>query len=1018
MPPSMLYSPRSVLARVGPVLAAGALVLSVFGLAGRAAASDSYTWGYDAFSRSRVSVVPVPYNVLPGVAQRVGPWVVAVPFGYMSQSTPVVVGSRIFFFAFKCAQPAADGGCAWSTQAALFESDFGASGVPGPAQEVASFSASSNENYASPSDPSVSPDGKWLAIAVGRELYWWPISGSGLGFENLGFISPNIFKVPYFVSSAPLFVPDPQPGSGGWAVCSGDSVGYFNCYSVEGFYSFRSTLYKPYFTGSTSVPVESSAVYVPGGVAGRAGDTVCFGVGAWRPWVECLDPFGDPQSGRDAVRLPRLGGAFDGGFFRPLPIVSALAYGGRDLWVTDQDGGLYAISIRTGAPVGSDLSHDAGSLSISPPAVDAKGGLVATVKDGYQLFCFTSAVQPSDGSDFCMPRGMYAGQLTAATIVPDVVPGCDDVWEGTNAGTLFEAQECQDRFKLAAKAPPTDWGLSHDFSALVVGVGPDSRYVLAWSDGATLLNGATVIDPPGMAVDPSRAYPGVEVWALKTPVEAWSLEQPVTAGGTMCLVAATYPGAAAGVRFMVNGQFYAAQRVESVAGADITPGVGPAVRPIAGCPVAVPSGLGRGPWDPWSALQAEWQQPSGAPLSYAAGNVSPFGWGGAGSLVGTWTWPADVWVARVPAPAGPGSGLLRVAAYVVEPGGLSYGPFTFGVGVACPAGETAAGGGVACRAPMYGVSWFSPNGTPVSGGPGRVMLYAMVPAWVGTVTAISPAGVPYPLSDLGAGVFGGIVTGQGSGPLYTYQETFICQSSDSPMQAGAQYLLANALQGIECSQITSSSVAETNAMGWAPLQISAPSPGWDGQPYRLWAAWVPAPASPSALAWTVTGTGPYGTVRLQPLEVGVCPDGEVLRSGACVTPPPPPPCPQGQWRNLNTGACEPAPVEPCPYGKFYVNGQCVAPPTEHVIGIPGCGTLGPKCQPWELNGTASYYCQIGKPFCKYGPPGEYPPPPPTTLEAAEFLANNPWCAVAASNGILPNGHGYGWHCVIYKQGTY
>ncbi len=87
----------------------------------------SLTWGY-GFRRARVSDIPAAYTALSGVSQRAGPWVVAVPVGYRSQSTPVFVGNRIFFFAFRDAQ-----------HGALFESTFQADGTPSPAREIAIF---------------------------------------------------------------------------------------------------------------------------------------------------------------------------------------------------------------------------------------------------------------------------------------------------------------------------------------------------------------------------------------------------------------------------------------------------------------------------------------------------------------------------------------------------------------------------------------------------------------------------------------------------------------------------------------------------------------------------------------------------------------------------------------------------------------------------------------------------------------------------------------------------------------
>ncbi len=308
------------------------------------AASSVYSWGDygGTYTRTRVSVLPA--SVPPGAGLYSAPWIVPSPDPTaQSQSTPVSVGDTIYWFAFTS-----------PTQGALYSSTFNG-GEPGPAVTLVTFTASSGEEFNSPGDPSISPDGRWLAYAAGRTLYWWRVGNWCPAYSSPSCPSGvrTIQQAPgnptAYVSSAPVFVADPTPGSGGWAVCSGSADGGFACYSVEGPAGIGPL---PTMGGTgtyttSGSPITSSAVLVPASAAPPSfgGDpAVCFGIASFaRPRIECVDPLGSAQQ--------TIGqGEFDA------PVDSALAYAGGDLWATDQDGGAYAFVASSGVLAGRNTS--------------------------------------------------------------------------------------------------------------------------------------------------------------------------------------------------------------------------------------------------------------------------------------------------------------------------------------------------------------------------------------------------------------------------------------------------------------------------------------------------------------------------------------------------------------------------------------------------------------------------------------------------------------------------------------
>lgn len=505
-----------------------------------ALASDSYSWGvYGApsnvdYGRARLSTIPAGLASAGLITKN--PWVVPDPNpADQSQSTPVVVGNRIFFFAYH-----------GTTQAALYESDF-SSGQPGQAREIISFDASNNEQYNSPGDPSVSPDGKWLAYAGGYHIYWWqigdwcPAGSSPSCPSGMGRIPHPPSNPVAYVSSAPLFVPDPSPGSGGWDVCSGSGNGGFTCLQVGS----RIPTIRPYTTSGS--PITSSAVEV-------SPSRACFGIASnQHPRVVCLDPHGSAV--QDGMGLGHIHS----------PVDTALTYANGSLYFTDQYGAAYRMDPDSGAVQAVQPDTAGGGLDIAPVAVDGEDGLAYVVARSYTEVCALDASTLGyywgTNGNSCYGSTVihfFSGDMTAATAMPvsDKLCQGDLVWDATNGGAIGAVDVCSNRSQpTEAFDAPTSAGGGHNFSALVVGVGPGGSYAVLWSDTAVTcwVPGGACADqngpPAGFAGAHGSMGGGLEVWHLQPPLTAWFETNPAYAvppnGGAPsegeCLLALSRP---------------------------------------------------------------------------------------------------------------------------------------------------------------------------------------------------------------------------------------------------------------------------------------------------------------------------------------------------------------------------------------------------------------------------------------------------------------------------------------------
>ena len=634
----------SALALVGAVTVPAALPAS---------ASSAYSWGSynNSYARSRVSIIPG--SVPPGSGLYTNPWIVPTPNpAARSQSTPVVVGNTIYFFAYTSA-----------SRGALYSSTFTAAGTPGPAVALVHLTAKSGETFNSPGDPSVSPDGKWLAFAAGYDLYWWRIgdwcaaNSSPSCPSGRRLIPPARVNAPAFVSSAPTFVSDPASGSGGWSVCSGSNNGGFACYALVGVGSVMGTNLPFYTTRGNGIT--SSAVVVPGG-GPHAESQVCFGVASWRARIVCLNPLGA------AVH------SFGQGEIHG-PVDAALAYADGALYATGQYGGVYSFNPNTGAMIARNRSPvlTGGGFSIAPPSVDPGSNQVFTIANGYESICDLTLHLHFWGpvSQACYTPTFDQvpfGGLTAATITrrPGQRSGCVDVWDASDSGILGAMSSCN--HTPAKTLGAYDGTQNHNFSAAVAGVGPGSSYLVMWSDGAVNYWRSAKRGTFVPSSFQGTVGGGLQVWKISPALDAWAVHNPVVApphhgvpSGGECVYALAATGTFSSVTMSTVFQ----SDVSMQRAPNGTNGVVP------GCPVSSHG-------SPWQALQAQWGHPS-VKYSEAGGTTNPAHWR-AGS---------QFWVAtNVVVP----SGLYKMPVYVAgtEPSGGTVSA-TAWIYTNCPSGEVA-----------------------------------------------------------------------------------------------------------------------------------------------------------------------------------------------------------------------------------------------------------------------------------------------------------------------------------------
>jgi hypothetical protein len=99
-----------------------------------------------------------------------------------------------------------------------------------------------------------------------QRVYRWPV---GQWSQANVRLVPPANRNQYYVSSAPVWVPDSTPGSGGWDGCGSFSDEGFACYALAGPGSIFGTMAGlGYYTTPDGAPVTAFAVVVPIGPGG------------------------------------------------------------------------------------------------------------------------------------------------------------------------------------------------------------------------------------------------------------------------------------------------------------------------------------------------------------------------------------------------------------------------------------------------------------------------------------------------------------------------------------------------------------------------------------------------------------------------------------------------------------------------------------------------------------------------------------------------------------------------------
>lgn len=478
------------------------------------AAADSYTWGY-TFQRDRAAVAPVTADAadVPSFdANTALPSV--VPLAGQSQSTPVVVGDTWYEWTYW------DGGhkgALWTGEINR-SNELISSGTPVtlPGRSAAVAVARPAERFDDPSDATVSPDGRWVAMSIGKELYWWPTgspaSGAFAEITGPSYTSAN--------STSPTFVPDSSSPKG-LDVCDGNWNGGFACFQLtsnDGFQPAAIVGYQvPWTTPADAdgyTAITSSAAY------GGPLNDLYFGVAsAHDPRVVALNP----QSGAFYV--------MDGGGRVAAPIWAAVALKGSDVYATDV----------TGTPYRFDALS--GNLAAYQPFLNEGTNIVSPAVDDHYLYLVVAAthlIVRLDRKNLSLANLGPAGpsdatQASALTVVHDPGAPTEVFYATQNGGVsiavpgapgVFPGSQDQANLHRIGGWPGAPSGAAYNWTAAVV----DGDAVLLWSDGATAVwknTGAPMAAAPtGFA----NVTGGIQIYRLTPRLSAWISPVPALTG--------------------------------------------------------------------------------------------------------------------------------------------------------------------------------------------------------------------------------------------------------------------------------------------------------------------------------------------------------------------------------------------------------------------------------------------------------------------------------------------------------
>ncbi len=412
----------------------------------------SYTWGYN-YGRTRTTQASIA-GLAMGNADAAGEQTLSVPYLISmpgrSQSTPVVVGKQWYLMT----------DWAGGTRGELWTGTLLPGGKGSAASEVLGLNAKGPERFNQPADAAISPDGKWVAFAAGKRLWWWP-AGDPAARVVQGIPGPAPIEA---VSSSPTFVPDPGVPSG-WAVCSGDWDGADYCFGVMtqaelvangGRDNPRWYLSTQNSSGAAVFP--ASPITSSGAYSAATGD-IYFGVASNSdPRLVAMNPLTgalDATMGLGSVRAP---------------VWAATAVRGGSVYASDLYGDMYRFDAASGTLLDWTGAANCGQVNIQSPTVTANS--VYVIGCGYSrlygldrhtlasTWSYSFSSGPSMGSDITAVTQDGPTQLVFAS----TIGGIEEITPPESVPTWY------------TEGPANN----NPFGSAVV----EGSDVLLWSDGA------------------------------------------------------------------------------------------------------------------------------------------------------------------------------------------------------------------------------------------------------------------------------------------------------------------------------------------------------------------------------------------------------------------------------------------------------------------------------------------------------------------------------------------------------
>ncbi len=478
--------------------------------------------------------------------------------GVQSYSTPVEYGGYLYQYAYQ------DTG----TKGYLFAYDVAQSPPTKAWAYAMAFDGSTHEEVAGVAAPSVSPDGKYMAMGVGQYLYTWPIGVPGSNGQVTGeqwyVIKGNRNQQPNQVDSSPAVTP-PLPAQGintsgaseQWTspyACVGSWNGGVTCMPLEEPSDIAFVTSVSQYTTSDQYPgayaiITSSPTVLPNG-------DVAFGVdgsdasGTYHPRVVVMNPTtGTYRSIGDGVI--RYG------------ISSSVVLGPNgNLYVPDRYGDIYEFT-QSGSLVAENTSLGDGRMDISDIAVAGQYvfAVVAGYQDLYALNASNLKVAALLDTASVVDRAGIIGLVSPSVVYAG---GVYQVWVNDAAGYVMNA---------AFQNPATPYWINEtvgatnpSYAAVMVDGGPQ-HVVAVWSNALTTggSGGLEIWYPQPYAltaqVQPNPAAPATpETLTARTPGHGTtsSVVADVPGIGEVQLSRVPEPTGASGgpLPIVVDGQAY------------------------------------------------------------------------------------------------------------------------------------------------------------------------------------------------------------------------------------------------------------------------------------------------------------------------------------------------------------------------------------------------------------------------------------------------------------------------------